>query len=115
MRPGAFILFGVSAALLLVAAGAALACDPGSTLTVTGTITGVSQFEDEWELEVDIVRIKNCNIWHVRGPGRVPADCAADREFTATGKVDIGGFSDFLAAMAGKNVMGLAASKIECP
>lgn len=113
MRPVGLFLAGVAAALVSGTA-AARACEPGSTLTVSGTITGVHQFEDEWELQVEILHIKECNIWHVRGPGRVPADCTEDRAFTATGQVDVGGFSDFLVAMSGKNVMGLAADKIEC-
>lgn len=113
MRPGA-VPICVLGAVLAAAALPARACEPGSTLTVNGTITAVSQYDDSWELQTEIFGIKDCDIWHVRGPGRLPDDCGADHEFTANGTVDLGGFNDFLAAMAGKNVMGLAVTKIEC-
>ena len=112
MRPATLSVFIISAGL--TAAGPAAACEPGSILTVSGTINGVSQFDDGWELQTEILGIKDCDIWYVRGPGRLPEACGKDREFTATGNVDLGGFNDFLAAMAGKNVMGLAVSKIAC-
>lgn len=112
MRPTTVSIWIVTAAM--AAAMPARACEPGSILTVDGVITAVSQYEDDWELQAEILGIKDCDIWHVRGPGRLPKNCAPDHAFTATGKVDLGGFNDFLAAMAGRNVMGLAVSKIAC-